>query len=111
MLRAGYYEEAIGQEMNLASGVEIRIIDLATMINELTGNTAEVRFVERRKWDTKSRLLASVERAKRLIGYEPKVPFAEGLENTIAWVSFSPEHWSSSSVSTMTCAEHMPTRS
>jgi nucleoside-diphosphate-sugar epimerase len=85
MLRAGYYEEAIGQEMNVASWVETRIIDVATMINELTGNTAGIRCVERRKWDTKSRLLASVERAKQVIGYEPKVPFVEGLKTTIAW--------------------------
>ena len=28
---------------------------------------------------------ADIEKAKRLIGFEPKVPFMEGLTETIAW--------------------------
>jgi len=63
LLRAGYYEAAVGQEFNLASGVETRIIDLAKMINVQTGNPAGLRFTPRRRWDTKTRLWASVERA------------------------------------------------
>jgi UDP-glucose 4-epimerase len=85
LLRAGYYESAIGQEFNLASGRETRIIDLAGMINDAVGNKEGIKFVQRRKWDTKSRLLASTGRAKKLIEYEPKMEFREGLMNTIQW--------------------------
>jgi len=85
LLRAGYYERAVGQEFNLASGRETKIIDLANMINEITGNKAGIKFVSRRKWDTKSRLLASVDKAKELVGYEPKTPFEDGLKETIKW--------------------------
>jgi UDP-glucose 4-epimerase len=85
LLRAGCFESAIGREFNLASGKETRIVDLADMVNEAVGNGAGVRYVRRREWDTKSRLLASVDRAGDLIGYEPKVPFEEGLQNTIHW--------------------------
>lgn len=90
LLRAGFYEEAISQEFNLASGKETRIIDLANMINEAVGNKAGINFAQRRKWDTKSRLLASVERAKKLVGYEPKTEFSEGLMKTIGWFR---DHW------------------
>jgi UDP-glucose 4-epimerase len=85
LLRAGAMESAIGQEFNLASGSETRILDLANMINEATGNQAGIRWAERRRWDTKSRLLASVDRARELIGYSPTTPFAEGLQHTIQW--------------------------
>jgi len=85
LLRAGYYESAIGQEFNLASGKETKIIDLAQMINKAVGNKAGIKFAQKRKWDTKSRLLASVQRAKSLIGYKPKTEFKEGLINTIKW--------------------------
>jgi nucleoside-diphosphate-sugar epimerase len=85
LLRAGYFEAAVGQEFNLASGVETRIIDLAEMINSQVGNQAGITFTERRKWDTKPRLLASVERAKNLIGYQPNTPFPEGLKQAIPW--------------------------
>jgi len=86
LLRAGAMESAVGQEFNLASGVETRIVDLANMINDCTGNRAGIRFAERRKWDTKSRLLASIDRARELIGYQPTTPFAEGLQHTIRWM-------------------------
>jgi len=85
LLRAGYYEEAIGKEFNLASGKETKIIDLANRISDLTGNKAGIRFLSRRKWDTKSRLLASVDRAKTLVGYVPKTEFDEGLKRTVEW--------------------------
>jgi nucleoside-diphosphate-sugar epimerase len=85
LLRAGYLSSAIGQEFNLASGEETRIIDLANMINDAVGNKAGVTFNPRRKWDTKPRLLASVARAQELIGYQPNTPFPEGLKKTVAW--------------------------
>ena len=85
LLRAGCLESAVGEDMNLASGVETKVIDLANMINDATANDAGVRFVPRRKWDTKTRLLASVDRAGALLGYEPSTPFRTGLANTIEW--------------------------
>ena len=85
LLRAVYYDKAIGQEMNIASGKEIDILELANRINEVTGNKAPLRFTERRKWDTRSRLLASIDRARELIGYDSKMGFDEGLRLTIQW--------------------------
>ena len=90
LLRAGYYDTVVGQEMNLASGAETRIIDLANMINGLTGNAAGINFSVRRKWDTKSRLLASIDRAHSLMGYTPNTTFQDGLRNTIEWFQ---ENW------------------
>jgi UDP-glucose 4-epimerase len=85
LLRAGFYKAAIGEQFNLASGEETRVIDLANMVNRFTGNEAGLHFASKRKWDTKSRLLASVERAKELIGYKPKTSFEDGLKATITW--------------------------
>ncbi|MFB3905239.1 MAG: NAD-dependent epimerase/dehydratase family protein [Acidobacteriota bacterium] len=85
LLRAGALPQAIGQEFNLASGEETRIIDLAEMVNRVTGNQAGIRFLERRKWDTKPRLLASIDRARALIGYSPQTPFNQGLAHTAQW--------------------------
>jgi len=85
LLRSGYLEGAIGNEFNFASGVETRIIDLANMINEHTGNKNPITFLERRKWDTKPRLLGSYEKANKHIGYEPKTSFEQGLKNAVQW--------------------------
>jgi nucleoside-diphosphate-sugar epimerase len=71
--------------MNIASGVETRILDMATRINELVGNKAGIVTAPRRVWDTKTRLLACIDRAKTMLGYEPKTDFDEGLKKTIDW--------------------------
>jgi UDP-glucose 4-epimerase len=80
-----YYPEAIGEAFNIGTGVEIRVEDLAHWILELTGNDAGIVFRERRGWDKKHRLLASIEKAKRVLGYEPKMDFREGLEHINKW--------------------------
>jgi UDP-glucose 4-epimerase len=85
LLRAGYFDRAVGQEMNLATAREVRILDMAAKVNELTGNRAGIQTAPHRKWDTKVRLLASIDRARELIGYEPKMDFDEGLKQTVQW--------------------------
>lgn len=85
LLRAGYFEQAIGQEMNLSGEREIRILDMAERVNELVGNKAGIKRAPRRVWDTKTRLLASIDRARELLGYEPKMDFDEGLRITVQW--------------------------
>jgi UDP-glucose 4-epimerase len=85
LLRAGYFEQAVGEEMNIASGHETNILEMAELINELTGNPSGIKRAPPRVWDTKKRLLASIERAKETLGYEPKKEFEEGLKTTIQW--------------------------
>ncbi|MFQ5786416.1 MAG: NAD-dependent epimerase/dehydratase family protein [Thermodesulfobacteriota bacterium] len=90
LLRAGYSEQCVGKEMNLASERETEIGELAKMINTITGNKAGIKMVCGRKWDTKSRLLACVDRARDLLGYEPKISFEQGMKITIDWFK---ENW------------------
>lgn len=85
LLRAGFYKEAIGESINLAAGNEIKIIDLAKLINKITGNKSKIIYTKRRKWDTKDRILASIDKAKRIIGYIPKIDFKEGIKRTVKW--------------------------
>jgi nucleoside-diphosphate-sugar epimerase len=90
LLRAGYVDAAIGQAMNIASAREITIGRLAERINEITGNEAGVVRAPARVWDTKKRLLASIEKAKDVIGYEPRMDFDAGLVKTAEWFR---ENW------------------
>lgn len=90
LLRAGYEEGAISEEFNFASGKDTKIIELANMVNEFTANKTPIKFLKRRKWDTKTRLVGSYEKAKKRIGFEPKMPFEQGIKNTIEWFK---ENW------------------
>ena len=85
-LRMGVVEEAVGEAVNLASETETRIIDLANWINELTGNDAGVVFKPRRDWDKVVRRRASIEKARKILGYEPKTDIKAGLKKTYQWI-------------------------
>ncbi|WP_299026264.1 GDP-L-fucose synthase [uncultured Thermanaerothrix sp.] len=72
------------EPVNLGSGMEIRIRDLAEMIRRLTG------FEGRLVWDTtrpngQPRRALDTTRAERYFGFKAQTPFEEGLRRTIAW--------------------------
>ena len=85
-LRMGIVKEAVGEAINLASETETRVIDLANWINEMTGNDAGVVFKPRRDWDKVVRRRASIEKARKLLGYDPKVDIKTGLKRTYEWI-------------------------
>ncbi len=85
-LRLGVVPEAVGDAFNLASERETRIIDLANMINELTGNARGVEFIPRRDWDKITRRRASIEKAKRVLGYNPRTGMKNGVKKVYDWI-------------------------
>src|SRR5215212_1566740 len=76
---------APGDVYNLASGTETSILQLATMINELTGNVMPVQVMPRRDWDRSGKRFGSTDKARQELGFESHVPLRDGLTWTIAW--------------------------
>jgi UDP-glucose 4-epimerase len=74
-----------GDVYNLAGGVETSILELANLVNELSGSSAPLDFRPRRAWDRSGRRFGSTEKAKRMLGFEAQVPLREGLHWTIDW--------------------------
>jgi len=83
-LRAAAIPEAVGEAINLASGTETKVINIADEINSLTSNNG-VKFVQRRDWDKIIRRRASIEKARKMLGYEPKIGIKEGIKKTVDW--------------------------
>jgi NAD dependent epimerase/dehydratase len=80
---------AIGRTINLGSGQEISIGDLAHRIAKLIGRDIEVNKKSHRIRPENSevqRLLACNILAKELTRWTPRVPLEEGLRRTITWV-------------------------
>ena len=70
--------------VNLGTGEEIAIRDLAELIGEATGFEGEI------VWDTSKpngqpRRKLDTSRAKELFGFEARTPFREGIARTVAW--------------------------
>lgn len=85
-LRVGSIPQAIGQAFNLASETETRVMDIASMVNAVTGNNGGVQLVPRRDWDKIVRRRASIEKASKVLGYQPKMSISEGIKKTHEWI-------------------------
>jgi len=82
VLAAERYDGA--EPVNLGTGAEISIRDLAVLLAELTGYRGRLAFDASRP-SGQQRRCADVSRAKRELGFEAAVSFREGLARTIAW--------------------------
>jgi dTDP-glucose 4,6-dehydratase len=71
--------------VNIGNPTEMTIRDFAEVVNRLTDNPAGSVFIDRRiKGDPQTRQ-PDITRAKDVLGWEPQVELAEGLEKTIAY--------------------------
>ena len=85
-LRLGVIPEAVGEAFNLASETETKITDIANMVNQITGNDEGVELVARRDWDKITRRRASIEKAKKILEYEPRMKMKDGIKKAYDWI-------------------------
>lgn len=85
ILLAGTAQSAVGETINLGSGAEIKIQDLAYEIGRVVGpKTPIIEYINSRPGDV-LRLFADTTKARNLCGYIPAVPFREGLAKLRDW--------------------------
>ncbi len=82
--RVAVYENLKGEVFNLGNPQEYRILDLAKLIVEITGSSSEITFMERPQ-DDPDRRKPDIKKAKKILGWEPKIGIREGLEKTVKW--------------------------
>jgi UDP-glucose 4-epimerase len=85
-LAAAEQPAAAGAVMNVAVGVSHTLNELVTTLNGLIGSDIEPRYSDPRPGDVPESL-ADISLARDLLGYAPRVDFAEGLRRTIDWIS------------------------
>ncbi len=85
ILAAALSDASIGQTVNLGSGKEIQVRELANTIAQTLGRpNAEIIQVEPRPGDV-LRLLADSSKAKRLLNFEPTVSLRDGITRLRDW--------------------------
>jgi GDP-L-fucose synthase len=72
------------EPVNIGSGMEISIRDLAHLIAKLSGFQGEIRW-DSTQPDGQPRRCLDVSRAEREFGFRARTPFEDGLRKTIAW--------------------------
>ena len=87
-LAASEAPAAVGEVLNLGTGTEISMGDLALLIGKILGKHFRITSDEQRIRPEKSeveRLLGSNAKIKQLTGWKPAHTLAQGLAKTIAW--------------------------
>lgn len=87
IILASIRKEAVGETVNLGSGRDTKIKDLALLVAKLMGKKTRItqdasRF---RPYDVE-RLVCDNIKAQRILGWKPTVSLEEGLKKTIDWV-------------------------
>lgn len=101
-LHVASHEDAIGEVINIGSGQEISIGDLAGLILEIMGKDLPIVSESQRLRPDASqvdRLCADHSKAKELLGWQPQYTLKQGLMETIAWIEtnldrYRPENYS-----------------
>ncbi len=76
--------DAVGEVMNIGGGSRVQLIHALELLAELSGRKPRIRRLERQRGDVRD-TLADIGRARRVLGWEPRVRLEEGLSRFIQW--------------------------
>ena len=85
ILLAGEHPLAVGETINVGSGSEVTINDLARRVAIEAGRPDAAVEHDRPRPGDVPRLVADVARARALLGYQPQVSLSEGLQRLLRW--------------------------
>jgi UDP-glucose 4-epimerase len=89
MLQIYNHKNTRGKVLNIATGKEITILAMIKAIANEMDYTGDFEFQHIRKADV-MRHKADITLAKKLIDFQPKTSFEEGVKNTVAWYKTTP---------------------
>lgn len=78
------FDAARNDTYNLAVGSGTTIVELAEIIVRLLKSSSEIAIGHPRTGEV-IRYVADISKAKKRLGYDPKTPFAEGIEKAVEW--------------------------
>ena len=88
LLLAYEKEESRGMIINLGSGMDMTMNSLLHGICDYMGYTGEWDHKEERTSDVRN-LCANIDRARKVLGFEPQVSFEDGIRETLDWYKSS----------------------
>jgi nucleoside-diphosphate-sugar epimerase len=78
------FDDVKNEVYNIAYSEGTTIMHLAERIKELTNSTSEITATESRRGEI-TKYIANIDKARNALGYDPKVPFEEGILKTVEW--------------------------
>lgn len=78
------YNKTNYEVINLGGGSPVPINDMIRTIEKALGKTATINYLPSQQGDV-DRTVSDISKAKKLLGYSPKVTFEEGIKKFIEW--------------------------
>jgi len=83
----------VGEVINIATGVDVSVSDIADLVLDLTGKPASLKeHVEERPGQV-HRHIGSTDKAERLLGWRAETSLEAGLRRTVAWYRENQAWW------------------
>lgn len=76
--------DVAGQVFNIACNRQISLLDMITTLNKLVGADIPITYSPARSGDVRHSL-ADIDKARLMLGYQPRVSFEEGMAHTLDW--------------------------
>jgi dTDP-glucose 4,6-dehydratase len=83
----------VGETYNVGSGVEASIEEIADAVLSATGKPSSLKEIVPDRPSHDRRYLLDSSKIRRTLGWEPTVPFEQGLADTVAWYADHRTWW------------------
>lgn len=79
-----------GEVFNVGSGESRSVLDVANSVIDVLQARVEPRVTGKCRWGDIRHCHADIDKARRLLGYQPRVSFEDGLRELAEWLSQAP---------------------
>jgi dTDP-glucose 4,6-dehydratase len=88
-------DDVAGEVINLATGVDLSVSEIADLVLDAVGKPRSLRRNVAERPGQVDRHVGSTAKAERLLGWRARTTFADGLERTVAWYRDNRAWWES----------------
>lgn len=78
--------------INLGTGTGSSVLEIVQKVQKITGVKFDLKKTRPREGDP-ARLIASIEKAKKVLGWEPKRSIEDSIRSLSAWYKYNPHGW------------------
>ncbi len=82
----------MSEVLNLGTATGSSVTEIITQVEEATGKKVKVQKAPPREGDP-ARLVASIKKAKKVLGWEPKRTIADSVKSLLTWYKDHPQGW------------------
>lgn len=79
--------------INLGTGTGNSVLEIVNKVQELTGKKFDIKLSDKPRQGEAPKLIASIEKAKKLLGWSPKRKIEDSVSSLVKWYTKNPNGW------------------